>query len=68
MNGFRLSMGNPLRAVECPADIVDQIGGWATEGVGQSYGSEYGLEVCYKWIKKMEEINLVITLSITILK
>ena len=53
MHSFRHSMRDRLRAVECPADIVDQIGGWATGGVGQGYGSGYGLEVCYKWMKKM---------------
>ena len=54
MHSFRHSMRDRLRAVECPADIVDQIGGWAAGGVGQGYGSGYGLEVCYKWMKKME--------------
>ena len=29
---------NRLRAVECPTDIIDAIGGWSTEGVGQRYG------------------------------
>ena len=54
MHSFRHSMRDRLRAVECPADIVDQIGGWATGGVGQGYGSGYSLEVCYKWMKKLE--------------
>ena len=34
MHSFRHSMRDRLRAVECPSDIVDQIGGWQTEGVG----------------------------------
>lgn len=50
MHGFRHSMRDRLRAVECPADIVDQIGGWQTEGVGQSYGKGYPLEVLAKWM------------------
>tara|TARA_B110000091_G_C13609766_1_gene388287 strand:- start:385 stop:558 length:174 start_codon:yes stop_codon:yes gene_type:complete len=52
-------MRDRLRAVECPADIVDQIGGWATGGVGQGYGSGYGLEVCDKWMNLIltEELN-----------
>ena len=33
-----------LRAVQCPPDITDQIGGWITAGVGQSYGEGYRLE------------------------
>lgn len=50
MHSFRHSMRDRLRAVECPADIVDQIGGWQTEGVGQSYGKGYPLEVLAKWL------------------
>lgn len=51
MHGFRHSMRDRLRAVECPADIVDQIGGWQTEGVGHGYGSGYPLDVFRKWMK-----------------
>jgi integrase len=32
MHSFRHSMRDRLRAVECPSDVIDQIGGWATEG------------------------------------
>jgi len=52
MHSFRHSMRDRLRAVECPADVVDQIGGWQTEGVGHSYGSGYPLEVIAKWMAK----------------
>lgn len=51
MHSFRHSMRDRLRAVECPADIVDQIGGWQTEGVGHGYGNGYPLEVLGKWMK-----------------
>lgn len=51
MHGFRHSMRDRLRAVECPADIVDQIGGWQTDGVGHGYGSGYPVEVLRKWMK-----------------
>ena len=34
-------MRDRLRAVECPSDIVDRIGGWLTAGVGQTYGKGY---------------------------
>ncbi len=51
MHGFRHSMRDRLRAVECPSDIVDQIGGWQTEGVGHSYGRGYPLEVLAKWVE-----------------
>jgi len=51
MHSFRHSMRDRLRAVECPADIVDQIGGWQTEGVGHGYGAGYPLKVLSKWIE-----------------
>jgi integrase len=52
MHSFRHSMRDRLRAVQCPADIVDQIGGWTTDGVGQGYGSGYPLEVLQEWMSK----------------
>ena len=51
MHSFRHSMRDRLRAVECPSDVIDQIGGWATEGVGQGYGEGYELKVCAKWMR-----------------
>jgi len=43
-----------LRAVQCHSDIIDQLGGWETPGVGQRYGEGYPLEVLAEWIKKIE--------------
>ena len=38
-------MRDRLRAVECPMDMIDQIGGWrSVGGVGASYGEGYSLE------------------------
>ncbi|SMO94235.1 DUF6538 domain-containing protein [Ruegeria faecimaris] len=54
MHSFRHSMRDRLRAVECPSDIVDQIGGWQTEGVGHSYGRGYSIDVLHKWLTKIE--------------
>ena len=51
MHSFRHSMRDRLRAIECPSDIIDQIGGWATEGVGHSYGAGYELDVSAKWMR-----------------
>ena len=28
-------MRDRLRAVGCPAEVIDQIGGWTTSGIGQ---------------------------------
>jgi hypothetical protein len=52
VHSFRHSIRDRLRAVECPSDIVDAIGGWRTAGVGQGYGEGYSLKVLGKWIDK----------------
>jgi integrase len=54
IHGLRHSLRDRLRAVECPSDITDQIGGWTTEGVGHGYGRGYSLEVMAKWMRKIE--------------
>ena len=46
---------NSLRAVSCPSEIIDQIGGWSSGTVGASYGKGYELPVLFKWMKMMEE-------------
>ncbi|MDB4857533.1 tyrosine-type recombinase/integrase [Alphaproteobacteria bacterium] len=48
--GLRHSLRDRLRAAEYPSDIIDQIGGWTTEGVGHGYGRGYTLEVMAKWM------------------
>ena len=53
LHSFRHSMRDRLRAVQCPADIIDQIGGWATEGVGQSYGLGTPHEVKYSYLRML---------------
>ena len=52
MHSFRHSMRDRLRAVQCPADITDQIGGWTTDGVGQGYGSGYPMRVLREWLER----------------
>ena len=49
---FRHSLRDRLRAVQCPSDIIDQIGGWQTAGTGQSYGRGYALDILHNWLKK----------------
>ena len=45
IHSFRHSLGDRLIAVECPADIIDAIGGWTTKGVGRKYGKGHSLSV-----------------------
>ena len=53
MHSFRHSMRDRLRAVQCPSDITDQIGGWTTDSVGQGYGSGYPISVLQEWLIKV---------------
>ena len=55
VHSFRHSLRDRLRAVECPSDIIDQIGGWSSGTVGSSYGKGYELPVLFKWMKMLEE-------------
>ncbi|EJW20626.1 hypothetical protein IMCC14465_15130 [alpha proteobacterium IMCC14465] len=50
---FRHALRDRLRAVECPSDISDAIGGWSTSGIGHSYGDGYDLVVKQKWLQKI---------------
>ena len=50
IHSFRHSMRDRLRAVECPSDVIDQIGGWLTHGVGNSYGNGYDYRILNKWM------------------
>ena len=52
MHSFRHSMRDRLRETQCPSDITDQIGCWATTSVGQGYGSGYSLNVLQEWMEK----------------
>ena len=54
IHSFRHSLRDRLRAVQCPSDIVDAIGGWTTSGVGQTYGSGYNLDIKQKWMEKLQ--------------
>ena len=39
---FRHSMRDGLRAVNCPSEMIDQIGGWSEVG-GEGYGEGYSI-------------------------
>ena len=50
IHGFRHSFRDRLGAVECPSEIIDQLGGWSSKSVGQGYGVGYKLNHLNKWI------------------
>lgn len=53
VHSFRHSLRDRLRAIECPPDIIDRIGGWSVAGIGESYGAGYPLSVIHKWMAEI---------------
>ena len=53
IHGLRHSFRDRLRAIECPLEIIDQLGGWSFKSVGQGYGKGYELSVLGKWMNKI---------------
>ena len=53
IHSFRHSFRDRLRAVECPSDVLDFLGGWSTPGVGNSYGRGYSLADKWFYLKKI---------------
>ncbi len=49
----KLPLRDRLRAVECPSEIIDQLGGWSLKSVGQGYGRGYELSKLKKWMLKL---------------
>ena len=56
IHGLRHSFRDRLRAVEAPVDLIDQLGGWSLQSVGQGYGDGYPLAVLLQWMLKLEQI------------
>ena len=50
IHSFRHSMRDRLRSVGCPSDMIDQIGGWSKDTVGQGYGNGYNLNKLHEFI------------------
>jgi integrase len=65
IHSFRHSLRDRLRAVECPSDIVDAIGGWTTEGIGQRYGKGYDLNVKAKVDGKVVNLDLRVKINVS---
>ena len=42
-----------MRAVECPKEIIDQIGGWSSSDVGESNGERFQLNNVRNWMNKL---------------
>jgi len=54
IHSFRHSMRDRLRAVNCPSDMIDQIGGWSSGKVGEGYGDGYSIEISDRWLSQIK--------------
>ena len=50
---FRHSMRDRLRAVNCPTEMIDQLGGWSRDTIGQGYGAGYDLIIINEYLVKV---------------
>ncbi|QBE66825.1 tyrosine-type recombinase/integrase [Pseudoduganella lutea] len=50
---LRHTLADRLRDVQCPEDVRLAIGGWSSTGVGNKYGTGYGLGVKAGWLEKI---------------
>jgi len=51
---LRHAFRDRLRAVECPLELLDALGGWsAVQGAGRRYGAGYSLDQKKEWLQKI---------------
>ena len=54
IHSFRHSLRNRLRAIECPADIIDAIGSWTPKSVGHQYCQEHRITITHGCMKMLK--------------
>ena len=57
IHSFRHSLRDRLREIQCPSDIIDQIGGWLIPGTGANYGNGFGIRVMFIWLAKLDRMD-----------
>jgi integrase len=51
---LRHAFRDRLRAVECPLELLDALGGWsAVQGAGRRYGAGYSLDQKKEWLQRI---------------
>jgi integrase len=53
IHGFRHAMSGPLRAISCPSEMIDQIGGWSSGKIGEAYGDGYSVLQTTQWMTRL---------------
>lgn len=57
IHSFRHSMRDRFREVDCPSEVIDQIGGWGRSDVSDSYGEGYSLPKMHKYLEKITQLS-----------
>jgi len=57
IHGLRHSFRDRLRAADAPSELIDQLGGWSVQSVGQGYGNGYPLKTLHNWMTKSISVN-----------
>ena len=52
-HSLRHAFRDRLRNVGAPEEVADRLGGWATKGVGQSYGAGHSLRTLKGWMDRI---------------
>ena len=50
-------MRDRLRAFECPKEIINQIGRWSPNDVGESYGDGFPLDNVSDWFHEIVDFH-----------
>ena len=53
IHSFRHSFRDRLREAEVDLELADQLGGWASSSIGQSYGAGYTLKQKYNAMQRI---------------
>ena len=67
-HSLRYTFRDRLRAIECPMDMIDQIGGWSSiNSVGGFYGHGFNFEIVTKYVLRSCILSLGIENSIRVI-
>lgn len=53
IHSFRHSFRDRLRTIGCPSDMIDQIGGWSSGKVGETYGNGFEIKVLKAYLSRI---------------
>ncbi len=55
VHSLRHPIRDRLRAVGCPSENIDQIGGWSKRSVGEGYGEGYSSSQLLSWMLNLDK-------------